>query len=159
MVVGTLAGCTGTEDRGDAGFEVDGNEEEYRAAAAAYLTTGTLYKAPNCSCCLEYAEYLEETGDVDLEIVEVDDLAETKAEFGVPENVESCHTLDTGEYFVEGHVPVEAIGKLAHEEPPIVGIALPEMPIGSPGMPGEKAEDFVIYGVDGDGEYTEFLVI
>ncbi|MFC7156958.1 DUF411 domain-containing protein [Halomarina halobia] len=75
----------------------------------------------------------------------------------VPEDVESCHTMDTGSYFVEGHVPREAIGKLAAEEPDIAGIALPDMPAGSPGMPGEKTEAFAIYAISKDGSYREFI--
>ena len=67
--------------------------------------------------------------------------------------------MDTGEYYVEGHVPREAIGKLAEETPDIAGIALPGMPLGSPGMPGEKTEEFVIYAVKRDGSFHELMTI
>ena len=153
-----IAGCLGSSGQ-DTDFDVDGNEEEYREAATAYLDTATLYKAPNCNCCLEYAEYLEKTTDVTIDPKEVDDLAVIKEEYGVPEDVESCHTMDTGSYFVEGHVPREAIGKLAAEEPDIAGIALPNMPTGSPGMPGQKDGEFTIYAVTEDGSSREFMTI
>ena len=53
--------------------------------------------------------------------------------------MQSCHTTIMGKYFIEGHVPLQAVNKLLKEQPDIDGIALPGMPIGTPGMPGEKA--------------------
>ena len=70
--------------------------------------------------------------------------------------MESCHTAIFGDYFVEGHVPIEAVNKLLEEKPDIDGIALPEMPSGSPGMPGPKLEPFKIYSIK-DGQASEFL--
>lgn len=156
--IGALAGCLGSPNTDDE-FDTDGDDERYREAAATYLTTATLHKTPDCECCLEYTSYLEEATDAEIEVMEVDDLADTKDEYNVPRDVESCHTMDAGEYFIEGHVPQEAIGKLALEEPDVAGIALPEMPQGSPGMPGEKDEEFVIYTVYDDGSYDEFMTI
>lgn len=156
--ISALAGCLGSFNT-DTEFDTGGDDEQYREAATAFLTTGTLYKTRGCECCLEHKAYLEETTDAEIEAVEVDDLAETKDEYNIPRDVESCHTLDIGEYFIEGHVPQEAIGKLALEEPDMAGIALPEMPPGSPGMPGEKDEEFVIYAVYDDGSYDEFTTV
>lgn len=138
-------------------FGAGEDTERLRASASAFLEAGTLYKTPNCSCCLEYTEYLETTTGASIEAVGVSDLAVTKAEYGIPKEVESCHTLDVGPYFIEGDVPREAIGKLAEERPDIAGIALPEMPPGSPGMPGEQTEEFTIYAVASDKTYTEFM--
>ena len=156
--LGAIAGCVGSGKQ-DTDFTANEDKKEFRDAATAYLSTATLYKAPNCICCLEYAEYLEKTTDAEIESKEVDDLAVIKEEYGVPKDVESCHTMDTGSYFVEGHVPREAIGKMAVEEPDIAGIALPDMPLGSPGMPGEKTEKFVIYAVKEDGSSHEFMIL
>jgi len=72
--------------------------------------------------------------------------------------MQSCHTTEIGDYFVEGHVPIEAIDKLLAEKPDIDGITLPDMPAGSPGMPGVKREEFVIYSLK-DGESSEFMRI
>ncbi len=88
----------------------------------------------------------------------MDDLTEMKDELNIPEEMRSCHTSMVGEYFVEGHVPVEAIWKLLEEQPPISGIALPGMPPGSPGMGGDKEEPFTIYAIV-DGEAEEFLTL
>ena len=154
--LGAIAGCVGSSKQ-ETDFISNEDEKELQDAASAYLSTATLYKAPNCTCCLKYAEYLEKTTDAEIESEEVDDLAVIKEEYGVPKDVESCHTMDTESYFVEGHVPREAIGKMALEEPDIAGIALPDMPLGSPGMPGEKTEEFVIYAVKEDGSSHEFM--
>lgn len=151
--IGAIAGCLGTTD------DTYDGDSELSSTITASLAGSTLYKAPNCSCCLEYTAYLEEEADADVEVVEVDDLAETKEEYNIPRDVESCHTLDISAYFVEGHVPLEAIDKLIEDEPEIAGIALPEMPLGSPGMPGEKQDDFIIYAVSDEGSYDEFLTI
>lgn len=156
--IGALAGCIDSANT-DVEFATDGDDERYREAATASLTTATLYKTPGCECCLEYQSYLEETTDAEIEVVEVDDLAETKDEYNVPRDVESCHTVDAAEYFVEGHVPREAIGKLSVDGANIAGIALPDMPQGSPGMPGEKGEEFVVYAVHDDGSYDEFMTL
>ncbi|RDI71968.1 DUF411 domain-containing protein [Halopelagius longus] len=156
--IGALAGCLGGSDS-TANFGTGDDAKRLREAAASYLDTATLYKAPNCSCCREYTEYLETATDVSVEVVEVSDLAKTKEKYNVPRDVESCHTMDIGDYYVEGHVPLEAIGKLAEEKPDIAGIALPGMPRGSPGMPGEKAEEFVISAASEDGTYREFVRI
>lgn len=153
--VTALAGCLGAGRRSSGEW----TEEQLRDAASQYLTTATLYKTPNCMCCVEYMSYLQGTVGAAIEIVEVNDLAVIKEHYHIPRAVESCHTLDIGEYFIEGHVPIEAIGKLALKRPDIAGIALPEMPLGSPGMPGPKTEELVIYAVESDGTYREFMVL
>jgi hypothetical protein len=84
------------------------------------------------------------------------DVDEIKDDLGIPETMHSCHTTLIGEYFVEGHVPVEAIQKLLEEQPPIDGIALPGMPMGSPGMGGSKMQPFIIYSIV-DGKAEEFM--
>lgn len=125
--IGALAGCLGSTNT-DAEFEADGDDEQYREEAATFLTSGTLYKTHGCECCLEHKSYLEDATDAEIEVVETDDLTEIKDGYNVPSDVESCHTLDAGEYFIEGHVPQEAIGKLSVGEFDVAGIALPEMP-------------------------------
>ncbi len=117
----------------------------------------TLYSSPTCGCCHEYEKYLEENG-FEVESISMDDLTEIKDNLSIPANMQSCHTVMIEGYFVEGHVPVEAIRKLLEEQPPIDGIALPGMPSGSPGMGGAKAEPFVIYSIT-DGVVEEFVTL
>jgi hypothetical protein len=117
-----------------------------------------VYKTPTCTCCDLHVSYLRSYG-IDVEIVEVTEISGVKDSLGIPRELSSCHTTVIKDYFIEGHVPVEAISKLVKERPDIKGIALPGMPSGSPGMPGAKKERFVVFAVDRDGSYHEFMVI
>ncbi len=102
-------------------------------------------------------QYLQDNG-FQVKVVESGD-TDVEDRMGVPPDMRSCHTMVIGDYFVEGHVPVEAIRKLLEERPAIKGIALPGMPDGSPGMTGTKAGPFVIYAVAADGSTSEFMRI
>ena len=119
----------------------------------------TIYKSLTCGCCDVYASYFKNKGSSKVNAVLVQDVKEIKAKYGVPIAMESCHTTIIGDYFVEGHMPVQAIEKLLKEQPNISGIALPGMPMGSPGMVGDKKEDFVVYAVNKDGTYSEWMRI
>lgn len=88
----------------------------------------------------------------------MDSVEDIKEDLDIPQEVWSCHTSLVGDYYVEGHVPVEAVRKLLDEKPDIDGIALPGMPQGSPGMGGEKSEPWVIYSI-ADGSVEEFVTI
>ena len=110
----------------------------------------TLYKTPGCGCCEGYADYLREHG-FEVAVEATHDLSRIKRQHGVPAEFEGCHTTVLGSYVVEGHVPVATLLRLLAERPAIRGVSLPDMPAGSPGMSGEKAEPFTIYELsDGD---------
>jgi len=109
-----------------------------------------LYKDPDCSCCSQYASYLKSNG-FNVKIIMIEDMDGIKKKYGISSNLESCHTAIFGNYFVEGHVPIEAVKKMLTEKPYIKGISLPGMPSGSPGMPGIKNEIFKIYSITDDG--------
>ncbi len=113
----------------------------------------TVFYSPNCSCCEKYIPYLKRNG-FEVSKREVRDILSVKEEHGIPREMESCHTSIIGDYFVEGHVPVEAINKLLEERPKIAGIALPGMPQGSPGMPGFKSGTWKVYGLSENGEFN-----
>ncbi len=132
-----------------------GESPAERGSQASALVT--VYSSPTCGCCREYESYLEKSGFA-VESIKTDDLTEVKDSFGIPEEMRSCHTAVIDQYFVEGHVPVEAIRKLLEEQPPIAGIALPGMPPGSPGMGGDKELPFTIYAIV-DGEAEEFMTL
>ena len=142
MGVASLAGCIGASEDVD-----DGTRE--------MVSDSVLYSSPTCSCCKKYASYVADR-DIPLDVRETRDLASVKTELGVPRDLWSCHTVDTGEYVVEGHVPLAAVERLARERPDVVGVALPRMPAGSPGMGGTKQSEFVVYAFDADGQYHEF---
>jgi len=123
----------------------------------SYQEEVPLYKSFSCGCCDVHANYLESRGGLDIKISEEMDISYIKSRYGVPSELESCHTAIMGDYFVEGHMPLEAIDKLLTEKPDIRGIALPGMPSGSPGMPGPKNSEWIIYAVNHDGTYNEFM--
>jgi len=119
----------------------------------------TIYRSGGCGCCGGYKSYLEKKGNTEVKIVSLENTTSIEKKYGVPEGLESCHTMIIGDYFIEGHVPLEAIDKLLEEKPNIAGIAMAGMPQGSPGMPGTKKGDFIIYAVNHDGSYKEFMRI
>lgn len=107
----------------------------------------TLYRSPDCGCCLEYAAYLR-AENYDVDVVSTDDLAAIKTTHRVPAELEGCHTTVVDGYAIEGHVPVAVLKRLLAEKPAITGISLPGMPLGSPGMGGAQTAPFVIYELD-----------
>lgn len=117
------------------------------------------YKSSTCGCCEVYSSYFKSKGSSKIEIVNGIDNTKIMEKYGIPKSLESCHTTIIGDYFIEGHVPLEAIEKLLLEKPDIAGIGIPGMPNGSPGMPGSKTGDFVIYGINNDGSSFEFMRI
>ena len=121
-----------------------------RAARAAEAIPVTLYKNPSCTCCEGYAQYLDQNG-FKVDVRPTNDLAEISAKAGIPSDLEGCHTSFIGDYVVDGHVPVETIRKLLDGKPALVGLTLPGMPAGSPGMFGQKTEKFTIYAISRDG--------
>jgi|SRR3989338_2729174 len=125
---------------------------------ASGKVTATIFKSSGCGCCSVYTQYMGKKG-FDVKVVETEDSSSISDKYGIPSSMESCHTTVIGDYFVEGHVPVEAINKLLAEKPDIAGIAMPGMPSGSPGMPGSKRGPFVVYAVHKDGSTTEFMRI
>lgn len=112
---------------------------------------------PSCGCCGEYVDYLETNG-IDVQVEETGDLRSVKRDLGVPGDAESCHTIEFGDYVVEGHVPLEAIEQLFDEGADVDGIAAPGMPQHSPGMGPPGDDPLTIYAFDASGavyEYTD----
>lgn len=119
----------------------------------------TIYKSGSCGCCSVYSGYFKGKGNSQAKVINLENIDSIKKQYGIPLSMESCHTTIVGDYFVEGHVPLEAVEKLMIEKPDIEGIAMPGMPSGSPGMTGAKKGDFVIYSVDKNGSSKEWMRI
>lgn len=119
----------------------------------------TIYHSSNCACCKRYARVMENKGfNVKRIIDKPDKRMEIMNEAGLPQNMASCHVSIADGYYFEGHIPAEVIKRVLSEKPKIDGLVLPDMPSGSPGMPGAKSGDWKIYkGVD--GEFTEFITL
>lgn len=116
-----------------------------------------VHLSPTCGCCKAWVKHLEQTG-FSPRVIESDDMAATKRRFGVPEKVQSCHTAVVAGYFVEGHVPAPQIRRLLAERPAALGLAVPDMPVGSPGMevPGVTADSYETLLVSADGKTISY---
>lgn len=101
--------------------------------ASVQGATMTVYSSPSCGCCVKWVDHLTAHGFT-VEHVKTSELGAKKAELGIPRSLASCHTGVIGDYVVEGHVPAEQVKRLLTESPPIQGLSVPGMPIGSPGM-------------------------
>lgn len=125
---------------------------------AAALPEVTVYKGPACGCCDRWIEHLE-AGGFTVKAVDVDDVTPMRIHHGVPAELGSCHTAMVGGYIVEGHVPADVIQRLLEERPAVIGIAVPGMPIGSPGMEqeGSPAERYDVLTFDRAGKTTVFV--
>ena len=145
--VGLLAGCPEAPDGAE---RTDAAIEE----VAAEVGRVVVYKSPTCGCCDGWIAHLDSAG-FDVEGVDVAVFAElnrTKAEHGVPGRLASCHTARVGGYTIEGHVPAEVVARLLREgTEDIVGISVPGMPIGSPGMEGPNPQVYQVMAFDAEG--------
>jgi hypothetical protein len=102
--------------------------------ANAQVNTVLVYKDPMCGCCTKWVELMRREGFA-VTLQESRDLAEVKKKYNVPANLQSCHTaIINDRLVVEGHVPPADVKRMLKEKPAIIGLAVPGMPIGSPGM-------------------------
>ena len=92
-----------------------------------------VYKSPTCNCCAKWVRHMKQAGFT-VEVRNRSNINPIKTESGVPQSLQSCHTALVGDYVVEGHVPAGDIERLLAERPNALGLAVPDMPIGSPGM-------------------------
>ena len=116
-----------------------------------------VYKSPTCGCCSAWVDHLRDQG-FEVRTIETDKVDELKATHRIPRQVQSCHTALVSGYVVEGHVPAADVARLLKERPAIAGIAVPGMPVGSPGMeiPGMKPQPFDVIAFGKDGSTRVF---
>jgi hypothetical protein len=120
-------------------------------AARASDPAITVYASPSCGCCHRWAKHLEYNA-FKVAVDKVEDVTPYKRKLGVPEKLWSCHTAVIGRYAIEGHVPADLIEKLLIERPPIVGLDVPGMPNGAPGMEGPVADKYDVIAFKANGE-------
>ena len=128
------------------------------ARAAAGRTLGEVWKDPSCGCCKDWIAHMEQAG-FELRVHETGNTA-VRVKFGMPEKFGSCHTARIGGYTFEGHVPAREIQRLLQEKPKAVGLAVPGMPVGSPGMDGpsygKRKDPYDVVLVEADGSSTVY---
>lgn len=131
------------------------------AAAAAPAPAGseprrlTMVKSPSCGCCNEWADHMRRNGFI-VDAQDVADVGPVKAENGIPPRLAACHTAFVEGYVIEGHVPASDVERLLAERPAVSGLAVPGMPVGSPGMEGPNPQAYDVLSFDRHGRTAVF---
>lgn len=115
----------------------------------------TVYKSRSCGCCAKWISHLQENG-FQVMVKNHDDLPAIKKQYGIQPELAACHTGLVDGYLVEGHVPADVIKRLLKENPLIDGIAVPGMPIGSPGMEGPNPQPYQVLAFDAQGNTSVY---
>jgi len=139
---------------------IQANESDQSSVAQAEsgktVQAITIYKSPNCGCCQDWAEHLAANG-FETRIVETDNLNEIKQEYDVPRDMASCHTALIGDLVIEGRVPANDI--VAYLEDPqfnTIGLSVPGMPHGTPGMETGRKDDYQVIAFNANGKQGVF---
>lgn len=129
----------------------DDNDVTNTASEADDFKNVIMHKNPGCGCCEIWADHLRTFGFV-VESLPDQNLIEFKLDHGIPRPLMSCHTVMIDGYFIEGHVPANDILRLLKEKPQhVTGLAVPGMPLGSPGMEHSHPQDFKTIALLSDG--------
>jgi len=123
--------------------------------AAPGRPTITVYKDPSCGCCKSWIEHLIKHG-YRVDAKDTPDMTGIKRGLGVPDGLSACHTAVVNGYLIEGHVPAADIARLLKEKPKVAGLAVPGMPMGSPGMEGPRAQHYQVLSFDKAGKTKIF---
>lgn len=117
-----------------------------------------VFKSPTCGCCSKWVDHMNEAG-FEVKTRDVADVRPVKKKFSVPPGMGSCHTAIVEDYVVEGHVPADVVKRLLKEKPDVAGIAVPGMPIGSPGMEqGNRRDSYEILTFDEEGNTSVYAI-
>ena len=115
-----------------------------------------VYRSPTCTCCGRWLEHMKRDGFV-IQDIQTEDMDAIKRQRGVPSELKSCHTALVGGYVVEGHVPAEDVRALLDKKPAVVGISVPGMIVGTPGMEmGGRKDPYAVVQFDRSGKVTIF---
>lgn len=122
--------------------------------ALADATVLQVYKSPLCGCCGAWVEHMRSAG-MSVRVTEIENVGPIKRDLGVPEDLQSCHTAVIDGYVIEGHVPARELARLLRERPAATGLAVPDMPIGSPGMEqGDRVDPYRVILFSGADRMT-----
>src|SRR5258706_12406647 len=114
-----------------------------------------VYKDPTCGCCANWVTHMKTRG-FETTVTDVRDIAGIKTKYHVPNQLRSCHTALVGGYVLEGHVPATDVQRLLKQRPMVVGLAVPGMPVGSPGMEGSNGRPYDVLTLDAAGKTTVY---
>ena len=115
----------------------------------------TVYKIATCGCCKMWVEHLKANG-FQVTAQDVPSTAPYRQKYGVPDSLQSCHTAVVGGYVIEGHVPAAEIKRILREHPTAKGLAVPGMPLGSPGMEASRSDTYSVVLVGPSGKVSVY---
>ncbi len=136
LVAGVLSACT-------------------KSDAETSLPTVVVYKSPTCGCCKQWVAHLAENGFT-VKTTDMPDVTPMKVMYGVKQALRSCHTAVVDGYVLEGHVPAADLKRLLQERPDVTGLAVPGMPMGSPGMEGGRPDAYQVIAFNKNGAQHVF---
>lgn len=150
-----LVACSGGASESQASAARQGGASQPAAPPQA-ATLVTVHKTPTCGCCNAWIDHLRAEGFA-VEAIDVADTTPVARRLGVPDELRSCHTAEVGGYAIEGHVPAVEIRRLLAERPDAAGLAVPGMPLGSPGMEvNGRSQPYEVILFDRNGSRTVF---
>jgi hypothetical protein len=126
---------------------------QYKQTALPYVT---VYHSPDCRCCGGWIDHLKAQG-FEVKDFLTPEIEGVKQEYNVPAHLTSCHTAIIDGYVIEGHVPADDIKRLLQEKPKLLGLSVPQMPMGTPGMEiGNQKDPFTVFSFDRKGRSAVF---
>lgn len=115
-----------------------------------------VYKSPTCGCCSKWIKHMKKNG-FQIKAVDVLEMNIVKEKYGVTRKLASCHTAVIDGYVIEGHVPAIDVKRLLSEKPDVLGLSVPGMPVGSPGMEmGDRVDRYTVIAIGKDGDTEVF---
>jgi hypothetical protein len=164
IVLTLLAACAPSSDEVELALEEAPDPAAHAAAPTALGSMGMaesretdkpvvhVWKSATCGCCEGWVKHLEAAG-YPVEVENVQDVNAIKRERGIPGSAWSCHTAEVDGYLIEGHVPAATVDRVLAERPQVAGVAVPGMPMGSPGMemPGMEADPYQVMSFTAQG--------
>ncbi len=154
LCAGAFIGACAPETTSERGASTEQNSaaaQPVLASLGSGAPTVKVYRTPTCGCCMSWVEHMREAGFT-VEVEDTNAIGEVKMAAGLPPQLQSCHTSFIGDYVFEGHVPAATIAKFLAEEPAAKGLAVPGMPVGSPGMEmGGRVDPYDVIAFDAEG--------
>ncbi|GAA6622448.1 DUF411 domain-containing protein [Scytonema sp. NUACC26] len=116
----------------------------------------TVYRSPSCGCCGGWVKHMQQNG-FHIKDIKTDEIEAIKEKYNLPQELASCHTAIIDGYVMEGHIPANDIKQFLQQKPTLAGLAVPGMPVGTPGMEvGNKKQPFAVVAFDNKGEVKVF---
>jgi hypothetical protein len=156
VILGSTAQMSHAEDVFFTSVAATKRIQDQQTPLKSIALNATVYHSPDCNCCGGWIDHLKAQG-FKITDFSVSDIETVKQKYNVPDNLSSCHTAIVNGYVIEGHVPANDIKRLVQEKPNVVGLSVPQMPVGTPGMEmGNRKDPFSVFSFDGNNSVAVF---